>query len=250
MRRHAHLVRYMPWFALDYAAPAGLATLLLGLFFGWIVERQLYFAALRNVRGGPPQTLSALAIATTFQPFLYAIILLGIMLAVHGMVSEGRRLGYYRFVFAKPVRPVSYYATAFITNGLVYVALVSLLLALGSYVVQPVGSIAVIPVAALFFVTFGGIAFFFSALAGSDGLFMIVFTLLSFIVRQSWEGQTGVRHAVTYLLLPVERMGPFVHRALGQPDPIVWHDAAWLGGYGLLCFALGLVIVRSRSLAR
>ena len=52
---------------------------------------------------------------------VHLVALVGSIFATSGLVSDDRSRNYYRFLFAKPLDPIRYYAQAFVLRGLVII---------------------------------------------------------------------------------------------------------------------------------
>ncbi|HJU64720.1 MAG TPA: hypothetical protein VJ596_03545, partial [Gemmatimonadaceae bacterium] len=107
------LGRYATWQLRDYAFERGLPIVIVSvllLFQAILVVRGM-------VRGGAApefiriQALEALIRATP------GIAIVSTLLAVNGVISNDRKNGYFRFLFAKPISLVAYYAQAYLVNG-------------------------------------------------------------------------------------------------------------------------------------
>jgi hypothetical protein len=72
---------------------------------------------------------------------------------------------------------------------------------------------------------------------------------VSNVLWSIWGRQEGVKRWIVHLLPPVHRTDE-LYRIVGASDASVpWSLIAWLGGYGLGAFLLGLVVLRRRSMA-
>jgi hypothetical protein len=247
MTRHAYLRRYAAWQLLDYFYPAGLVTLLVISFVTWIVVKQVRM--IETIRTTHPNMsgLPADPWAGGLPPVFYILAFLGTMLAVHGIVSEGRRLGYYRFLFAKPLNPLAYHGQTFVVNGIGFVTLASLMIALFSWIEHPIWSWHFVTALAVIYVALGGIEFLFSTIAGGDGLVLMLVIGVAYSLGTSWETAVGWRHWALRALPPMARVADLAHLAFGTATVFPWQSALWLSGYGLGCLALGLVVLRFRS---
>jgi hypothetical protein len=246
MRRHAYLGRYAAWQLLDYFYPAGLLTLIIVSLIAWVVVKQIHMLQ-RIVASHPGAVLAADPWAAQLPPVFYILAFLGVLLASHGIVSEGRRLRYYRFLFAKPLNPLAYHGQAFVVNGIGFVTLSTLLIALFSFRIHPVWSWQFVPALVVIYLCFGGIGFLLSTLMRGDGLLLMVVIMVAYSLWGSWDAATGWRHWAVRALPPTPRLGDLVTLAFGTTTAFPWESAGWLAGYGLVCFAIGLVVLRFRS---
>ena len=184
---------------------------------------------------------------------------LGTLLATRGIVAEDRTQGYHRFLFAKPVKLARYYAQQFAVNFVGIMGVITAVAVLYSLVIAPVPLLPALVPAAVFFVLFGGVTFLFSTLSRLDW----VWTLGS-VAATAWtmwlvdERQWTFLKPVKALLLPLESFGRMVAEWMRLTDGR-FEDAslatalgttAWPLAYGLGAFALGLVILKKRSVVR
>lgn len=244
--RHAHLRRYAAWQLFDYFYPAGLVTILISGLITWVVVKQVH--VLQRIAAQHPNAgLAADPWASQLPPVFYILAFLGVLVAVHGIVSEGRRLRYYRFLFAKPLNPLAYHGQAFVVNGLGFVVLASALIGIFSLWVHPVWSWQFVTALAVVYLAFGGIGFLISTLTRGDGLILMVVIMVAYSLWDSWGKASGWRHWVVRALPPMPRVADLVSLAFGKAAAFPWESTLWLAGYGLVCFAIGLVVLRYRS---
>ena len=150
-----NLRRYALWQLRDFARQRGFALLLVGLLLGTVIV-----GPVRAV-GRPIDERLAMALLTaalTQVSFIAAII------SLNGMISDDRKMGYYRFIFSKPVSIAGYYAQLFVVYFVGFIAVCAILLgafALFAYPVSPVGPLLF---CGLVFLSLGGIAFLISSL--------------------------------------------------------------------------------------
>ena len=247
MRRRANLLRYSAWQLLDYLLPAGVTTGGLVALLTWGVVHQVRFMEKLATQRPGLMRMPADVWGQSLPPLLYILIFLGTLLASHGIVSEGRRLGYYRFLFAKPLNPVRFYGQTFAVNGLGFVGLSVVLIALFSYAIHPIWSWQFVTALAVAYLAFAGIGFLLSVLTRGDGAVLIVGLLVTYMLGMSWETSTGWRQWVLEALPPVSRTSDLVKLAFGTLTTFPWHSVLWLAGYGAGCFVLGLIVLRRRS---
>ena len=184
---------------------------------------------------------------------------LGTLLATRGIVAEDRQQGYHRFLFAKPVRLMRYYAQQFAVNFAGVMSVIAAVAVLYSLVIAPVSLLPALVPAAVFFVLFGGVTFLFSTLSRLDW----VWTLGS-VAATAWTMYLVDQKHWTFLkplkalLLPLESFGEMVVEWLKFTDLRFGEGSllsalgstAWPLAYGLGAFALGLVILKKRSVVR
>ncbi|HYD54425.1 MAG TPA: hypothetical protein VEA99_17440 [Gemmatimonadaceae bacterium] len=109
-RRAARLGAYAWWQLRDYLFEKGIGTLLVMLFAGSIG----YIGAKGMTRFSPDSLRAPLSAA--FSELYGQLVLLGVLFATNGIVSDDRKNGYYRFLFAKPVSVPRFYVQKFLVH--------------------------------------------------------------------------------------------------------------------------------------
>jgi len=254
-RRHARLGRYALWQFGDFGFNIAIVTFilfaLLGVMFLMQMDAQAVYFASRKMAMPVEAKLQSfsmlLSMFTTVAPFI----------AMSGVVATDRSNGYTRFLFAKPMSPVRFYAQSVLVRLVGYLVVGCALLLVWSRYAPPGFSLKfVVDLIGAFF-AIGGVIFLLSVLSRYDGLVAIVFVLVSAIVWDKWDQATGIRHAVTYLLPPIGKMSATHSWFLGLngignlvpvPFPTKWF--LWTSGYGLACLVLGLILLRRVSLTK
>jgi hypothetical protein len=254
-RRRARLGRYALWQFGDFGFNIAIITIilfaLLGVMFIMSMNAQAVYFTSRNMTMPPGAKLQSftifLSMFTTVAPFI----------AMSGVVASDRTSGYTRFLFAKPVSPVRFYAQSVLVRLIGYVLVgCALLLWWGRY--NPPGfSIRFVVDLIGAFCAVGGIIFLLSVVTRYDGLIAIGFVLASVVIWEEWGQATGIRHAVTYLVPPIGKLSAThawflslsdLGAAVEIPFPTKWF--LWTSGYGLACLVLGLVLLRRVSLTK
>src|SRR5687767_7083460 len=97
--RRAQLARYVPWIARDYFSNQGPSTALVVLLIAFLSLQGVGLAGarLRDI----PDDLAA----RVLRQLVGSLVFLGTFFATNGIVANDRKLGYYKFLFAKPVSP-------------------------------------------------------------------------------------------------------------------------------------------------
>ena len=242
----ARLVDYVPWILRDYFTNQGPATALVLLLVGFAtVGPGMAMAGQGLVLGEVPEPIAA----ALLQSMAERLSFLGAFFATNGIIANDRKLGYYRFLFAKPVRPDRFYAMTFLLYGLGLTAVATILTLVWGATVRPAFTVELFLVIALMYLAYGGVGFLLSAAWRFDWLSLVTVILVANIGWLVWGQAEGIRHWVLYLLPPVHRDDQ-VFALLSQTpnDPLPWVSILWLGGYGLLCFILGMIVVRRRPL--
>ena len=243
-QRRARLAEYVPWLARDYLLNQGIATAIVGVLIGIVAVVPAVTATMGRVRFGEiPEDLAAqmLRVVAT------ALVFIGVLFATNGIVATDRKMGYYRFMFSKPVSPGRYYATTFAVNGVGLIAVTLALLGIWYLTVRPMFPMRMIFVVAIMYVAYGGLGFLLSAAWRFDWLSLVSVMLVANVGWTVWGAASGLRHWVLYLLPPVHRADDVYAMAVaGVATP--WTSIAWLFGYGALSFVAGLFVIRRRPL--
>ena len=237
----------LPWYSLwqfrDFVMERGIAIVIIGMLWGYVLIEPMRRAMGAAFAVGPLSPTWPLVITVTS-----SIVSLAVLIAVNGIVSTDRKLGYYRFLFSKPVSVVAYYAQVFF----VYMAgvLVSMLLlsTVLHMVVPSFGIRNFLLYAAIIYVAMGGIGFFISVATRFDWLTLAAVWLGSRVLRDFFGNKPGWRSKAVELLPPVHRLND-VSLSMITNGTAATSDVIWLLGYGALFFALGLLLLRRGSLA-
>jgi hypothetical protein len=237
------LATYSLWQFRDFIIERGIAIVIIGFLWGYTLIDPLRRAMGEAFIVGPLSPTWPLLITVTS-----SVVSLAVLIALNGMVSTDRKMGYYRFLFSKPVSPVAYYAQLF----LVYMAgvlVVMLLLSGVLHAVVPAFSVVnFLLYAAIIYIAMGGIGFFVSVATRFDWLTLAAVWLGSYVLRDFFGAKPGWRSKAVELLPPVHRLSD-VSMSLITNGTAHTSDVLWLVGYGALFFALGLLVLRRGSLA-
>ena len=260
---------YALWQLRDYLKDRGVSTIIVGLLTGYLsfesVVRELPFP-----RAGDPVSPTLLArfgsaaavYAFRMDQFNYALlsstlgalVFVGALFAMNGIVANDRKMGFYRFLFSKPVTPTRYYGQAFLVHWAGFVVVMLLLTGAYGLVIWPVVTRALVVVLALMFLAYAGIAFLLSAAARWDWLSLVAVSLVSVVLWQRFGASAHPVAKLLYLLPPLHRVNEIFASVPGAPGsaaPLAtpWALLAWLAGYGVVCYLAGLVVLRYRRLA-
>jgi hypothetical protein len=237
------LAKYSLWQFRDFVFDRGIAIVIIGFLWGYVM-----FEPLRRAMGPQwtgDQTSPAWGLALQFSS---AIVSLSVLIAMNGIVSNDRKNGYYRFLFAKPVNPVVYYAQLFVVY-LIGVIITMLILSSLLHTILPAFSILnFLLYTALIYVAMGGIGFFLSVATRYDWATLAAVWLGARVLRAVYGPKNDWRSKAVEVLPPVHRLDD-VANSLIATGAAHTSDVIWLLGYGLLFFVLGLVILRWGSLA-
>ena len=239
----ARLARYSLWQFRDFAIDRGIAIMIIGLLWGYTLIAPLRAAMGAAFQIDPRSPAWPLVITITS-----SVVSLAVLIALNGIVSTDRKMGYYRFLFSKPVSAVAYYAQLFF----VYMAgvLVAMLLLSGVlHTIVPAFKIVNFLVyAAIIYIAMGGIGFFVSVATRFDWVTLAAIWLGSRIVRDFYGARPGWKSKAVELLPPVHKLND-VSMSIITSGTAHTSDVLWLLGYGALFFALGLLLLHRGSLA-
>ncbi|MFL5618730.1 MAG: hypothetical protein ACJ79A_10095 [Gemmatimonadaceae bacterium] len=187
---------------------------------------------------------------------LGALIFLGALFAMNGIVANDRKQGFFRFLFAKPITASRYYGQAFVVHWLGFMLVMTLLAAVYGVVIWPVLTPSLLIVVALMFVAYAGIAFLLSAAARWDWMSLVAVAVLATFLWTRFGGSTHPLAKLLYLLPPLHRADEVYASVAGAPmfaaqrlATIPWPLLSWFAGYGVVCYLAGLVVLRYRRLA-
>lgn len=239
----ARLARYSLWQFRDFAIDRGIAIMIIGLLWGYTLIAPLRAAMGAAFQIDPRSPAWPLIITVTS-----SVVSLAVLIALNGIVSTDRKMGYYRFLFSKPVSAVAYYGQLFF----VYMAgvLVTMLLLSGVlHTIVPAFKIVNFLVyAAIIYIAMGGIGFFVSVATRFDWVTLAAVWLGSRIVRDFYGARPGWKSKAVELLPPVHKLND-VSMSVITSGTAHTSDVLWLLGYGALFFALGLLLLHRGSLA-
>jgi hypothetical protein len=245
-RPRARLSAYVPWIFRDYLTNQGPSTLLVVLLVGFLSLLPVLNGAMG---GGAPTSIGKVPVEVAtrlLQAMLPPLAFLGTFFATNGIVANDRKLGYYRFLFAKPVSPPGYYALIFVVYGAGLCIVTATLMVVWAFTVRPMLPTELFVIVPLMYLAYGGVGFLLSAAWRFDWLSLVTVLLVANVAWAVWGTASGLRHWILYLLPPVHRSSDIYNMQLDHVVP--WSSIAWLGGYGLLCFVLGMIVIRRRPL--
>lgn len=236
------LGKYALWQFRDFVMDRGIAILIIGFLWGYVL-----FEPLRRAMGPAWNGAQSSAFPLALQ-ISSAIVSLAVLIALNGIVSTDRKMGYYRFLFSKPVNPVVYYAQLFF----VYMAgVIATMFVLSSllHIILPVFSVwNFLLYTAVIYIAMGGIGFFLSVATRYDWLSLAAVWLGARILRGVYGPKGDWRSKAVELLPPVHKLDELANSLIARGTAET-HDVLWLAGYGALFFVLGLLILRRGSLA-
>ena len=262
---------YALWQLRDYLKDRGVSTLVvaaLSAYLGWSMMTDTSpmprptdaASAELLVRFGSAGAVYAARMAEFsfhfMRSMLGAMIFLGALFAMNGIVANDRKQGFFRFLFAKPVTPSRYYGQAFLVHCVGFLLVMVLLALLYGVIVWPVLTLQFMLVVGLMFVAYAGVAFLLSAAARWDWLSLVAVSVASVFLWSKFGASTHPLAKLLYLLPPLHRAdevyvavsGTPVISAAGAPA-VPWPLVSWFAGYGILCYIAGLIVLRFRRLA-
>ena len=262
----ARTASYAFWQLRDYFKDRGLPTVIVGSLAGYLTLSDILASEARanvmpvlRARFGTAQAIErawhTYVDVTFVTGILSALVFLGALFAMNGIVANDRKFGFYRFLFAKPVTPTRYYGQAFVVHWAGFMVVITVLGAIYGAIMRPVLTQPLLLVVSLMFLAYAGIAFLLSAAARWDWLSLVVVSIAADVLWTRFGESAHPVAKLLYLLPPLHRARELYAAAAGSPMPfappaeISWPLLAWLVGYGALCYLAGLVVLRHRRLA-
>jgi hypothetical protein len=238
----ARLGRYARELALDFLRERGIAIALILGVFTW---------AASNIEG---QQWAALAEPSAAQSAarwaakqLTSDFLLLLLVTFSGIISNDRKAGFVRFLFAKPMDPMAYYGTKTLVHGAMLVAVVAVWMVLLMVLLQPFSPLPAVQLAGVRLFVYGGLMVLASAAARLDFLWLAAVLLAGFLAKLVMSDYAWGADAVAWV-------APWT--ALNELDQAIFagrratlREAAYPVVYGMACFAAAMVVVRKRPLA-
>jgi ABC-type polysaccharide/polyol phosphate export permease len=236
------LGRYSAWQIRDFLIDRGIAVLVIGVLLGYLAIEPM-----RSVMGPAWRHNGQIPMAMLIANIASPIVSLAVLIGVNGIVSNDRKTGYYRFLFAKPISPPLFYAQLFAVN---FAGVLIVMAALGGLFRLWVGPIAIpylLLYAAIIYIAMGGIGFFISAATRFDWVVLSAVWVGSRIIRAVYHDVPDFRARLIQILPPVHRVDAVANDLLtGRMADV--SSIVWLAGYGALFFAIGLLTVHRRSM--
>ncbi len=237
------LGRYSLWQFRDFVIDRAIAILIIGVLWGYVLIAPLRTAMGPRLALNPSSPAWPLVIMVAS-----SIVSLSVLIALNGIVSNDRKTGYYRFLFSKPVSAVLYYAQLFLVHMVGVVAAMLVLSAILHTIVPDFRIVNFLLYSALIYIAMGGIGFFLSVATRYDWLTLAAVWLGSYVLRDAYGAKPGLPGKLVQLLPPVHRLTDVANGMISYGSATV-SDVVWLLGYGVVFFALGLLLLRQGSLA-
>jgi hypothetical protein len=227
------------WQLKDFARERGIALLLVGFLIGVTIVAPVR-AMGRTIDAGMAKSMLAAIVGQ--------IALILALITLNGIVSTDRKMGYYRFLFSKPVSISAYYAQLFVVYFVGFLASVAILLGAFAIFAHPLSPVGPLMFCGLVFLSLGGIAFLISSLVRYDWPVLIAIYVASLILHSMWQYKEGWRRLVLSVLPPLYRITNAMPDILDR-GVVNTQDVLWLLGYSALCFAAGILVLRRRPFA-
>jgi hypothetical protein len=239
----ARLGKYSLWQFRDFVVDRGIAILIIGLLWGYVLVEPLRRAMGSAFAMGPTSPAWPLLVTVAS-----SIVSLSVLIALNGLISTDRKMGYYRFLFSKPVSPVVYYAQLFLVYMLGVIAAMLVLSGILHTIVPGFHIVNFLIYTALIYVAMGGIGFFISAATRYDWLTLAAVWLGSRVLRDVFGARPGISGKLVQLLPPVHKLSDVANGMITNGSAPT-SDVLWLLGYGAVFFFLGLLVLRQGQLA-
>ncbi len=234
-----NLRRYALWQMRDFGRDRAIALLIIGLALGVAI------AAPVRMMHMPVTETSARQLLTIS---LQQIVFICAFVALNGIVSTDRKMGYFRFLFSKPVSIPAYYAQQFAIYFVGFLAVMAVLLGLFAIFIYPLSPVQPLIFCAIVFLSLGGIAFFISTIFRFDWPILAAVFVGSSLLHSLWESSDGWRKLVIAVLPPLNKLSGMLAPIMNG-DSLETNSILWLFGYSLLFFLAGIFVLRRRPFA-
>lgn len=225
----ATLPQYFPRQLRDMLLTRGAAMLVIAL----MVVLPILIQGVRIAAGVDPGTLLDGSLRGT-SPFL-------VMVATYGIIGEDVRRGYFRFLFAKPISPVLYYAQAFLAALIAFLAVQLIIVAVWALAVEPAWPERWLLERTAFFLSFGSVIFALSRVLPIDWLIGWLLFGVGSEVRDWYPVSESLRGKVFNVVFPPSHL---MESGLFPVEGIEWGHVAWVVSYAAMCLAIALSLVR------
>lgn len=244
--RRARLWSYVGWQARDFVFERGAPLVIVATLMTFPIIMGLREMSERAPNAAQAASMANYAVVQLFAEFS----LISVLIGINGVVSNDRVRGYYRFLFAKPVSIPRYYAQAYMVNGIGLLATALGLCAAIYTLGYPVFAARVVLTVGLVYVSLGGLGFLYSTVARFDWVLMGGTWGVAQVLRAVYPANESRAGKVIDVILPPFHRLRDVGQQLARGEPADAGMLAWLLGWGIACFVLGLFILRRRPLAR
>lgn len=235
----SNLARYGVWQLRDFIRDRGIALFLVGALIGVSI-----IAPVKAVGREIDENLAKEIIRALMQQVGFVLP----FIALNGIVSTDRKMGYYRFLFSKPVSITAYYSQLFLVYLIGFLIVCAVLLGTFAAFAHPVSPVRPLLFFALVFLSFGGIAFLVSTLVRYDWPVLAAIFLGSALLHSLWQYKEGWRRMILSVLPPLYLL-PEALPDIMNDGVVHTNDMLWLLGYNALCFVAGLIVLKRRPFA-
>jgi hypothetical protein len=235
----SNLTRYGMWQLRDFIRDRGIALLLVGSLIG-----VTFIAPVKAVGRTIDANLAKELLLLMLQQVGFVLA----FIALNGIVSTDRKMGYYRFLFSKPVSITAYYSQLFVIYLIGFLVVCGVLLGAFAIFAQPVSPVRPLLFCTLVFLSFGGIAFLVSTLVRYDWPVLAAIFLGSTVLHSLWQYKEGWRRMVLSVLPPLYHL-PDALPDIMTRGVVDTNAVLWLLGYNAVCFVAGLIVLRRRPFA-
>lgn len=240
--KRPQIISYLPWQLWDFAVDRGIAVLFTGGLMGLSIVWPLSMV-LTEHGPMPPEELKL----ELFQAVVAQTISILVVIAASGVVANDRIGGFYRFLFAKPVRMPVYYGLQFFVTLAGVVAAAMILLSVFWVLVGWASPAIPLIMLTVTFLALGGTIFFFSTLTRFDWALLVVLWGASALARMGFS-ETVWFQVAQWILPPVHHIDK-LRNALFAGDPVDVGGVVWLIAYGMLFFVAGLIVLDRKAIA-
>jgi hypothetical protein len=237
------LGKYSLWQFRDFVVERGIAILIVGFLWGYalIAPFRAATGAQLTLNHSSPMWPLLITVASS-------IVSVSVLIAVNGIVSTDRKMGYYRFLFSKPVSVLAYYVQLYFVHMVGVLAAMLVLSGVLRTIAPDFSIVNYLLYTALIFVAMGGIGFFISVATRFDWVTLAAVWLGSRALRDLYGARPGLPGKLVQLLPPVHKLDNLANGLITNGSATT-SDVIWLVAYGSLFFVLGLVLLRQGSLA-
>src|ERR1700736_6408074 len=199
--KRGRLGKYSLWQFRDFAIDRGIAILIIGFLWGYTLIQPLRSAMGSAFSMNPSSPAWPLLITVAS-----SIVSVSVLIAVNGIVSLDRKMGYYRFLFSKPVSVLAYYAQLYFVHMAGVMAAMLILAGVLRTIVPDFSIVNYLIYTALIFVAMGGIGFFISVATRFDWVTLAAVWLGSRALRDFYGSKPGWLGKLVQLLPPVHKL--------------------------------------------
>lgn len=203
----------------------------------WIIVAAICLPVHFMQRNNP---MPSAQLGTIAQSIHFQVACLAMIALFHGIVAEDRSRGYYRFYLAKPVSPLWFYGQSQVLAILAMLIFTAGFLGIFSLAVAPAWHWELLVPSLTLGILVGSLVFALSTVTTRDWILMIVIVIAISVTRHRFPAAQSTLGAVLNAVLPPNHL-------VGDTSLTAAHWA-WIGGWGLGFFLLGLAVLRYRPL--